>query len=97
MPERARTDLHIIKPPLSQGLIPNPGRVDIGDQDLKTDNLLHDDACSADLLERESAMSLRSRRCSRPSAQTAHRPRGGTCRERTQPRIAQMRSLSADI
>ena len=56
--------------------------MDIGDQDLKTDNLLHDDVCSADLLERESAMSFRSRRRSRPSAQTAHRPRGGTCRER---------------
>ena len=90
-------DLRLIKPPLSQCLIPDPGRMDIGDQDLKTDNLLHDDVCSADLLERESAMSFHSRRRSRPSAQTTHRPRGGTCRERTQPRIAQMRSLSTGI
>src|SRR5271157_3131266 len=98
-PPRSPTDpdLRIIKPPLSQCLIPDPGRMDIGDQDLKTDNLLHDDVRSADLLERESAMSFHSRRRSRPSAQTAHRPRGGTCRERTQPRIAQMRSLSTDI
>ena len=86
-------DLRLIKPPLSQCLIPDPGRMDIGDQDLKTDNLLHDDVCSADLLERESAMSFHSRRRSRPSAQTTHRPRGGTCRERTQPRIAQMVQL----
>ena len=71
-------------------LIPAPGRMDIGDQDLKTENLLHDDVCAAGLLERESAMSFHSRRRSRPSAQTTHRPRGGTCRERTQPRIAQM-------
>src|SRR5271166_6311237 len=90
-------DLRLIKPSLSQCLIPDPGRMDIGDQDLKTDNLLHDDVCSADLLERESAMSFHSRRRSRPSAQTTHRPRGGTCRERTQPRIAQMRSLSTGI
>ena len=74
-------DLRLIKPPLSLCLIPDPGRMDIGDQDLKTDNLLHDDVCSADLLERESAMSFHSRRRSRPSAQTTHRPRGGTCRE----------------
>ena len=90
-------DLRLIKPPLSQCLIPDPGRMDIGGQDLKTDNLLHDDVCSADLLERESAMSFHSRRRSRPSAQTTHRPRGGTCRERTQPFIAQMRSLSTGI
>src|SRR5208283_4284510 len=98
-PPRSPTDpdLRLIKPPLSQCLIPDPGRMDIGDQDLKTDNLLHDDVCSADLLERESAMSFHSRRRSRPSAQTTHRPRGGTCRERTQPRIAQMRSLSTGI
>ena len=93
----AKSDLHLIKPPLSQCLIPDPGRMDIGDQDLKTDNLLHDDVCSADLHERESAMSFHSRRRSRPSAQTTHRPRGGTCRERTRPRIAQMRSLSTGI
>ena len=74
-------DLRLIKPPLSLCLIPDPGRMDIGDQDLKTDNLLHDDVCSADLLERESAMSFHSRRRSRPSAQTTHRPRGGTCRD----------------
>ena len=86
-------ELAVIKPPLSQCLIPDPGRMDVGDQDLKTDNLLHNDICSADLLERESAMSFHSRRRSRPSAQTTHRPRGGTCRERTQPRIAQMRKL----
>ena len=92
-----RSGSALIKPPLSQCLIPDPGRMDIGDQDLKTDNLLHDDVCSADLLERESAMSFHSRRRSRPSAQTTHRPRGGTCRERTQPRIAQFRSLFADI
>src|SRR5208282_2408444 len=97
MRESASTDLRLIKPPLSQCLIPDPGRMDIGDQDLKTDNLLHDDVCSADLLERESAMSFHSRRRSRPSAQTTHRPRGGTCRERTQSRIAQMRSLSTGI
>ena len=93
----AKSDLRLIKPPLSQCLIPDPGRMDIGDQDLKTDNLLHDDVCSADLHERESAMSFHSRRRSRPSAQTTHRPRGGTCRERTRPRIAQMRSLSTGI
>ena len=98
-PPRSPTDpdLRLIKPPLSQCLIPDPGRMDIGDQDLKTDNLLHDDVCAADLLERESAMSFHSRRRSRPSAQTTHRPRGGTCRERTQPRSAQMRSLSTGI
>ena len=59
-PPRSPTDpdLRLIKPPLSQCLIPDPGRMDIGDRDLKTDNLLHDDVCSADLHERESANEL---------------------------------------
>src|SRR5208337_4010481 len=93
-----KPDLRVILPPLSQTHEHIDSRaVDRWNPKSSSFHRLARRLALTGLLALEAVWSFCNRCRSRQSAQTIHRPRGGTCRERTQPRIAQMRSLSTDI